>query len=270
MVEKTARIATTSRRPLQGLAGGTASAALTYFLPSVLVLPTFWKHPPKSLPWNLCRWRVDTRRAEVALTFDDGPAFDTERTLQALDDLGLQATFFVLGEQMRAFPDVAQEIVARGHELASHGFAHRHHLWSSPRAIRTDLELAVQAHRDVLGRVPRFYRPTYGQLCAATLVEARRQGMEVVLWSRWGKEFAESEPAPVLRRLEPGLVAGAIVLLHDNDVSCRSGTGDLTRRVLRPLAESLDEKGLAAVTLGRLLRPAGPALRVFTNETDAA
>ncbi|MGH9097918.1 MAG: hypothetical protein ACRDWB_10895, partial [Acidimicrobiales bacterium] len=93
----------------------------------------------------------------------------------------------------------------------------------------------------------------YGQLCAATLVEARRQGMEVILWSRWGKEFAETEPEPVLRRLEPGLVPGAILLLHDNDVSCRAGTGDLTRRVLRPLGSALREKGLSSVTLEQLL-----------------
>jgi peptidoglycan/xylan/chitin deacetylase (PgdA/CDA1 family) len=252
------------------LAGGAAGAALGYFLPSVLVLPTFWKHPPSALPGDLCRWSVDTRRAELALTFDDGPALDTERTLDALDELGLQATFFVLGEQLRAFPEVALEIVARGHEVASHGFAHRHHLWSSPRAIRTDLEQAVQTHREILGRVPRLYRPTYGQLCAGTLFEARRQGMQVVLWSRWGKEFAETEPTPVLRRLEPGLVAGAILLLHDNDVSCRSGTGDLTRRVLRPLAESLDEKGLAAVSLEHLLRPPRSAVRLVTDEMDAA
>ena len=60
---------------------------------------------------------------------------------------------------------------------------------------------------------------------------------------------------PVLRRLEPGLVPGAILLLHDNDVSCRAGTGDLTRRVLGPLGASLRAKGLTSVTLDQLLPP---------------
>ena len=145
------------------------------------------------------------------------------------------------------------EIAARGHEVACHGFEHRHHLSSSPGTIRSDLATAVQIHRDILGRPPRFYRPTYGQLCAATLVEAQRHRMEVVLWSRWGKEFVETDPDPVLRRLAPGLVPGAILLLHDNDVSCRAGTGDLTRSVLRPLASALRDKGLTSVTLEALL-----------------
>jgi peptidoglycan/xylan/chitin deacetylase (PgdA/CDA1 family) len=247
------RTASSSRHPAALATGVIAGAALAYFAPSVLVLPTFWKDPPESLPGRLCRWRTSTDRPEVALTFDDGPASDTDKTLDALDEFGMRATFFVLGAQIRAFPDTVVEIAARGHEVASHGFEHRHHLFSSPRAIRLDLEMAVQAHRDILGRTPRFYRPTYGQLCAATLVEAQRQGMEVVLWSRWGKEFAESEPGPVLSRLEPGLVAGAILLLHDNDVSCPTGTGDLTRSLLKPLGRSLQDKGLTSVTLEKLL-----------------
>lgn len=252
-VKGKARTKSFARYPAVLATGAAAGTALAYFIPSVLVLPTFWKDPPASLPAGLCRWRADSRHPEVGLTFDDGPASDTDRTLDALDELGMRATFFVLGIQMRAYPDIVVEIEARGHEVASHGFEHRHHLLSSPWAIRSDLQAAVQTHRDILGRAPRFYRPTYGQLCTATLVEAQRQGMEVILWSRWGKEFAETEPEPVLRRLGPGLVPGAILLLHDNEVTCRAGTGDLTRSVLGPLRRSLEDKGLSAVTLGQLL-----------------
>ncbi|HEY1989115.1 MAG TPA: polysaccharide deacetylase family protein [Acidimicrobiales bacterium] len=248
-----ARTESSSRHPVALATGAIAGAALAYFVPSVLVLPTFWKDPPESLPGRWCRWRAPSQRPEVGLTFDDGPSTDTDRTLDVLDELDMRATFFVLGTQMRSHPDTVVEIAARGHEVGCHGFEHRHHLHSSPRAIRSDLATAVQIHRDVLGRPPRFYRPTYGQLCAATLIEAQRHRMEVVLWSRWGKEFTESDPDPVLRRLEPGLVPGAILLLHDNDVSCRPGTGDLTRSVLRPLGNALREKGLSSVTLEQLL-----------------
>jgi len=155
--------------------------------------------------------------------------------------------------------EIAHEIVRRGHELASHGSAHRRHLLSTPGAIKQDFADAVRVHRDLLGETPRFYRPPYGQLSAVTLREARRHGMEIVLWSRWGREFAETAPGPVLRRLEPGLVRGAIVLLHDNDVSCRAGTGDLTRTTLRPLRRSLEDRGLSAVTLSRLTDAPDPA-----------
>lgn len=227
--------------------------ALAYYAPSTVVLPTFAIRPPRVLP-GLCRWRADTPLGHMALTFDDGPAADTPATLDALETLGLQATFFVLGRQLEAFPEMGRAMVERGHEVASHGYDHFHHLLARPSAVAVDVHRAVEAHRTVLGEAPRFYRPTYGQLCAATVMAARRHGLEVILWSRWGKEFAETEPGAVGRRLEPGLVPGAIVLLHDNDVSCRPGTGALTRQVLPSLADDLAARGLQAVTVGELLR----------------
>ena len=45
--------------------------------------------------------------------------------LDLLDELDVKATFFLLGMTVRRYPDVVAEIVARGHEPASHGFAHR-------------------------------------------------------------------------------------------------------------------------------------------------
>lgn len=165
----------------------------------------------------------------------------------------MTATFFLLGSQMRRFPALARSIVDRGHEVAIHGLHHRHHLVSTPGSTRRDLEGAVTAHREVLGTVPRFYRPTYGQLSTAALIEARRHQLEVVLWSRWGKEFAEADPAPVVERLLPGLRPGAILLLHDSDVSCPPGTAERTHAALPLLAGALNDRSLRAVCLGQLI-----------------
>jgi peptidoglycan/xylan/chitin deacetylase (PgdA/CDA1 family) len=241
-----------ARRTKWTLAGPTVGFALVHALPSALILATFLERPPTALPGNLCRWRGASDRPQIAITFDDGPSLDTPRTLDLLEELGIQSTFFLVASQIRSYPDFAQEIVRRGHEVASHGFLHRRHLLSTPRAIREDFSQAMNVHKDIFGHTPRFYRPPYGQLSTVTLLEARRHGMEVVLWSRWGKEFAETDPDCVRRRLEPGLVPGAVLLLHDNDVSCRPGTAELTRRTLRPLRTTLGERGLAGVTMDQL------------------
>jgi peptidoglycan/xylan/chitin deacetylase (PgdA/CDA1 family) len=232
-----------------------SSLGAGYVLPSVLVVPSFWRTPPIGAPAGVCRWRSGSMRPEVALTFDDGPDARTPDTLDLLDELGLSATFFLLGSQIRAYPEVARLIVSRGHEVGTHGDRHRRHLLSPPAAIRRDLAAAVQTHHRILGEPPRFYRPPYGQIATPTLLAARALGLHLVLWSRWGKEFAETEVGPVIGRLEPGLCPGAIVLLHDNDVCCRPGTGDLTRRALGPLARILGERGLRSVTLGQMLQP---------------
>jgi peptidoglycan/xylan/chitin deacetylase (PgdA/CDA1 family) len=224
---------------------------LVHAAPSALILPTMWRRQPRSLgAW--CRWRGPSEDS-VAVTFDDGPDVDTLRTLDLLDEIGWRATFFVLGAQLQAHPGVAKEILARGHEMGTHGFAHRHHLLSTPTSVVRDLDRAVAAHRDLLGETPRYFRPPYGQLTLTSLIAARRLGLETVLWSAWGKEWAETDPAAVVHRLEADLRPGAIVLLHDTDVSCPPGTGDRTRALLRPFAALVHGRGLRTRTLGELL-----------------
>ena len=218
-----------------------------------MILPSFLRHPPRTLG-RWCRWQGPGASDAVALTFDDGPSGDTVETLRLLDHLEMRATFFLLGRQVQTHPELVSRMHRAGHEVGTHGFEHHSALLSSPRAVRLDLGRAVRAHQQTLGRPPRFYRPPFGHVSAATLLEARRQRLELVLWSQWGKEFAAAaDPDRVLERLASGLHPGAIVLLHDNDVSCRSGTAAITRAVLPGLRALLAERGLHTVPVGDLI-----------------
>lgn len=214
------------------------------------MLGSFLGHSPERLLG--CRLAA-TEQPSVALTFDDGPSPEsTPRTLDLLDRLGLRATFFLLGTAVRAAPELALEIVRRGHEVGSHGMVHAHHLLRSPRWVRADIETALAELAD-LGIRPRFYRPPYGQVAGGTLLAARRVGCEVVLWSGWGREFAERQPAPVRDRLLGALAPGAILLVHDSDACCPPGTTALVHAVLPDLAEALAARGLAAAPIGELV-----------------
>lgn len=235
----------------RALAGTVTAGLVANALPSALILPALTRRQPQNLGRS-CRWRTPSSDA-VAVTFDDGPDVETLRTLDVLEHLGLRATFFALGSQLQSHPGIAKEIRTRGHELATHGYAHRHHLLTRPSAIRQDLDRAVEAHREVLDEAPRFFRPPYGQLALASVLEARRRGLEPVLWSTWGKEWVDTDDAAVLGRIGAGLRPGTILLLHDNDVSCPPGTGDRTRSLLRPIAGLLEARGLRGVALGELL-----------------
>jgi peptidoglycan-N-acetylglucosamine deacetylase len=240
------------RQALGAIVTASIGAALVEALPSVLILPALSKHPPEAFGM-LCRWRGPSHAEAAAVTFDDGPDIDTRRTLDVLDDVGLRATFFLLGAQIAAHPDIAREIASRGHEVGTHGFVHRHHLLSSPREIGRDLDRAVATHRAVLDASPRFFRPPYGQLTLASLLAARPHRLETVLWSASAREWATDTAEAALARLGPGLGPGAIVLLHDNDVSCPRGTGELTRSLLGPLATRLQAHGLRGVSIGEML-----------------
>lgn len=230
-----------------------AAVAVAPAVPAVTVLGALSPLQPAALPLGWCRWRGPADRQAVAITFDDGPTPATERTLGLLEELGLRASFFLLGELAERRPGLCRQIAEAGHDVGCHGHRHRHHLLHGRRFVRDDLALAVRTLSAAVSAPPRWFRPPYGQLSAFSLVEARRAGMEVVLWSGWGREFADGDEARILARLERRLRPGAILLLHDSDFCAPEGTAARTHRVLPRLAEILSRRSLSAVTLGELV-----------------
>jgi len=237
-------------------AGGLALGALAaQYVPSALALGQ-WSALTR-VPGDLCRWRGPADRPAVALTFDDGPDPEgTPAVLDQLDAVGLRATFFCLGERAERFDDLVDEIGRRGHQVEVHGYRHEHHLARTPSWVGRDLAAAGRAMAGC-GVRPRWYRPTYGQLTGATLLAARRQGWQLVLWSAWGREWTTTDPADVLSTVSRGLRPGAIVLLHDSDRFGVPGMARVARGALAPLAEELARRGLTAVTLDQLVASTG-------------
>jgi peptidoglycan-N-acetylglucosamine deacetylase len=154
----------------------------------------------------------------VALTFDDGPdPAWTPQFLDVLDSRGVHATFFLLGSMVARAPGLAADLAAAGHELAVHGWDHRHLPLRTPAATRDDIARAYDVIADAAGTAPRVYRPPYGVLTAAALATARGLGLTTVLWTCWGQEWARgATPQTVFSRLATGLAGGATVLLHDS------------------------------------------------------
>ncbi len=241
-------------RPPRIIAAVAAGAVLLHGLPSLTVLGALAPWQPPALPWGLCRWRGPVGAGRVALTFDDGPSpLATVRTLELLADLDVRATFFVTGTNAEAHPELVRRMRGEGHAVGLHGQRHRHHLLHGPRWVWRDLQQAVAVYRQVLGHQPAWFRPPYGQLAAGSVLAARRLGLSTVLWSGWGREFADPSPPQVLRRLQRRLADGAVLLQHDNDESCPVGTAAVTHEVLRPLVDEVRARGLAPVTLDELV-----------------
>jgi peptidoglycan-N-acetylglucosamine deacetylase len=154
-------------------------------------------------------------RPGVTLTFDDGPhPRGTPAVLDALDEARAKAIFFLVGEQVERYPEIAAEIERRGHEIAIHGYRHRVQLRLSAAAVEADLEQALAA----IGGSPRYHRPPLGIYSDAGLEAARKAGLQPLLWSRWGKDWRKlTTPARIAARATRDLRAGDVILLHDAD-----------------------------------------------------
>jgi polysaccharide deacetylase family protein (PEP-CTERM system associated) len=89
-----------------------------------------------------------------------GPALErqTEAVLRLLDELGVRATFFVLGMTAERYPELVREVAARGHELASHGHAHERVYALTRESFRADVERGLEALEAAAGARAVGYR----------------------------------------------------------------------------------------------------------------
>jgi peptidoglycan/xylan/chitin deacetylase (PgdA/CDA1 family) len=192
------------------------------------------------------------RRGHVALTFDDGPdPVSTPEIMRVLDDIGWRATFFMLGDMVRAAPGLAAEVAAAGHEVGVHADVHRSQKRMSPRAIRDDVTRAYDAVGEASGVRPVWYRPPHGALSLEGKRAARKLGMKAVLWTTWGRDWrAEATPESVCREVLEGYLDGGTVLLHDSDCTSDPGAWRSTLGALPMLAEEIHRRGLTVGPVG--------------------
>ncbi|MFC9810160.1 polysaccharide deacetylase family protein [Streptomyces griseoaurantiacus] len=191
------------------------------------------------------------RPGHVALTFDDGPdPLSTPLFLEALDELMVRATFFVLGESVLRHPEVARETARRGHELAVHGWTHDRPWLPAPARDAREVARAAEAVAEVTGRRPRWYRPPYGILTSGRWAAARRAGLRPVLWSAWGRDWTVDATADSVRAtVEADLRGGGTVLLHDTD---RAAAPDCWKATLEALPALVTDCRRAGLTVGPL------------------
>jgi peptidoglycan/xylan/chitin deacetylase (PgdA/CDA1 family) len=161
------------------------------------------------------RERLDDQR--VALTFDDGPdPAGTPGVLDALDAADLRATFFMVGEQVKAAPMLAREVAGRGHEIALHGATHRPHRELNPRDSKDEPAYGLGTLEAATTRRPKWFRPPYGEFNEYSYEAVRAVGLEPVYWSAWGMDWETISAERILDVVERDLEPGAIVVLHDS------------------------------------------------------
>jgi peptidoglycan/xylan/chitin deacetylase (PgdA/CDA1 family) len=161
------------------------------------------------------------RRAEgtdVLLTIDDGPdPDDTPVILDLLDQHGRKAVFFVIGEKVRRFPELAREIVRRGHELGNHTMTHPVGYFWGYGPVRTRREIAEcqRAIEEVTGVKVRFFRAPAGHRNWFTHPVLKELGLELVGWRKRAYDTVRSDVDGIVRDLTEGVKDGDILLLHE-------------------------------------------------------
>lgn len=163
--------------------------------------------------------RQPMRENLCALTFDDGPSRHTPHILDVLREHGIPATFFMLGKNVKIYPQHVQRIVAEGHEVGNHSFSHPNLRRISRERKKEEIEITDKLLRD-LGADPLYMRPPYGSYDKDVVEIANRLGVTVVLWSVDSQDWKRrpTNYAHIINAVGKVFPAGemrGILLFHD-------------------------------------------------------
>jgi peptidoglycan/xylan/chitin deacetylase (PgdA/CDA1 family) len=179
------------------------------------MIPLFVHKSPRILKsfYSPFVWEIPTEEPVIYLTFDDGPIPDvTEWVLEQLDTYLAKATFFCIGDNVRKYPDVFIQMLAKGHSIGNHTF---NHLKGWNTDDRTYLNNVKQCN-EILPVETTLFRPPYGRIKLSQAYPLLND-YHIVMWDVLTGDFEKYLSAE--RCLEKTLKytkAGSIVVMHDS------------------------------------------------------
>jgi peptidoglycan-N-acetylglucosamine deacetylase len=194
---------------------------------------------------------VTTTRKEIALTFDDGPWYQTPQFLTLLEHEKVPATFFEIGRQIAQFGQrgaIERRMLADGDMVGDHTWSHIVVAGAGPVAASQIQETAAAIREATHGFTPCLFRAPDGDVSPALIGEARSLGFTTIQWDIDPRDWA----LPGVGEIEGNVLAnahpGAIVIMHDG-----GGDRSETLAALPTIIGTLRARGYTFVTVTQLL-----------------
>ena len=189
--------------------------------------------------------RDDDAGKVIYLTFDDGPwAGHTRRVLKLLDEYDAKATFFQVGEEAAARPELTRDVVAQGHALGSHTWNHKDLRKLSRRAVSHQITRTSAVLGRTSGRPITCLRPPYGAKNARVMSVIRSKKLAMKLWDIDPRDWKKPGASVIAKRVISKAYPGAVVLMHDG-----GGNRSQSVKALKRILEALGKKGYRYETL---------------------
>lgn len=195
----------------------------------------------------------------IALTFDDGPRPPyTESILDTLRDERVPATFFVLGENARRWPESVRRMAAEGHEVANHGLDHGILMFAGPGEALSQVKETEEILREAgVSEPARLFRAPHGWLGPRAHRALRLSGFRIAGWTKGVWDTAGPGVDRIVSRTAEVLKPGSVLLLHDGWSGSGQEDRSQTAAALPEIIRLARERGLEFVTLDEMMAREG-------------
>lgn len=182
-------------------------------------------------------------KKKVALTFDDGPHPQyTPEMLEVLQDCGVQATFFLLGEEVEKYPEIVKQIQEGGHLIGNHSYKHEQLSKLTMEQACAQVSRTNELICDITGTYPSYVRPPFGDWhekldCQVNMVE--------VLWDVDTLDWSSQNHADIVNKVLKNVQENDIILMHDGY--------ETSVTAAKEIIETLQKQGYEFVTVDEIL-----------------
>ena len=185
----------------------------------------------------------------IALTFDDGPGKYTSKLLDALEQYGAHATFFMVGKNVPKYPEEVKRMLEIGCELGNHSYDHAQLTKLTPEGIQGQVNDTNGEIEKVVGKSATLLRPPYG---AVDDNVKQNVGMPMILWSVDTLDWKTKDANATIENVLTNAGDGDIILMHDiHEQSVEAAI---------QLIPALQEKGYKLVTVSEMAKARGVKL----------
>ncbi|MEO8456697.1 MAG: MFS transporter [Chloroflexota bacterium] len=240
------------RNRARGVFAGTAKGVLVLGV-GVPIIAAYLAMSPGSNMYGHIVSHGPRDKMEVSLTFDDGPNDPyTLRIADLLQSYDVTGTFFEIGQNVDAKPEIARELVARGEIIGNHSY--RHHKADAVLDLNySELGKAEHAISQAAGVCPAFFRPPNGFHTPWQLRAVHNAGMTAVTWDVIPGDWKDPPVDVLVQRVLDDAKAGSIILLHDGYNTTQGTDRSVLIDALPRIIDGLRSRGYDIVGLDKLL-----------------
>ena len=177
----------------------------------------------------------------IALTFDDGPNYNTNKVLDILEKNNVPATFFVLGNRIKGNENILKRMVSSKMEIGNHTFNHLLLTKYKEDKVKSEINNTSNLIFEVTGKYPTLFRPSYGSCnkMIRSIVDT-----PIIIWDIDTLDWKYHNSRRISSRVINKVKDGDIVLMHD--------IYSATANALEIIIPSLKSKGYTFVTVSDL------------------
>lgn len=163
-------------------------------------------------------WDVPNRDNCIYLTFDDGPTPEmTTWILSLLKQENIKATFFCIGKNILAQPELFKQIVVDGHSIGNHTNDHFNGWKNNNQVYLENTKSCETVIKSIIGKNTHLFRPPYGRIKSEQAKKIKALGYKIIMWDVLSADFDQDiTPEKCLHNVISSVTSGSIIVFHDS------------------------------------------------------